>query len=130
MLCLFSRFSMSHLTHALLRAETACPAAESLRGATGQAEVEGLVELIYQPPSARAAVLAIAALEASSRPIVLDALYAALESPHASVRLVAVQALQSRSVPPAEEPLHRILRQDESWPVRRAALGALAAGRP
>jgi hypothetical protein len=111
-------------THALLRAETAIRAALALRGATGQAEVEGLVELVYEPRSAREALAALEALEGCSAPLVRDALGAALDSPHATVRLAAVEALRRWGERPVA--LVRLLERDESWPVRRAALEALA----
>jgi HEAT repeat protein len=114
------------ITHALLRPDTVLAAAESLRGHLGTAEVEGLMELIDRPESARAAVIAIGVLEGCDRPIVLDALAAALESPHPSVRAVAVQALHQRRTRYADAALVRVLEHDESWVVRRAALRALA----
>src|SRR5262245_16130828 len=116
----------SRLTNALLRPETAAAAAEALRGAVGKAEVEGLVELLYAPPSAPAAVAAVSSLDASGAPIVVDALIHALDSPHSSVRTAAVQSLHRRGTRRADEALLRLLRRDESWGVRRAALLALA----
>jgi HEAT repeat protein len=114
------------LTHALRRPETAVAAVEALRGALNQAAVEGLVELVYQPPSARAAIAALSALEPCDSPLVLAALNAALDSLHSSVRLAAVQSLHRRGVTHADEALGRLLREDSSWPVRRAAVVALA----
>jgi hypothetical protein len=121
-----SSTSILRVTGALRRPETAVAAAEFLRGATGRAEVEGLVELVYQPPAARAAVTAITALEAATNPIVLDALGAALANPHASVRAAAAQALHRRRTTHCDEELARLLEGDESWVIRRAALAALA----
>ena len=118
------------VTHALLRPDTAIAAAESLRGRLGTAEVEGLIELIARPESARAAVVAIAVLEECDRPTVLDALAAALDGPHPSVRTVAAQALHQRRTRHADEALVQVLRRDDSWVVRRAALRALWEGEP
>jgi HEAT repeat protein len=111
------------LTHALTRPETAVAAAEALRGVSDQAAVEGLVELIAQPSSARAAVVAIAALGGRDTLLTREALAQALESPHASVRVAAAQAMQER---PVADPvtLARLLRTEESWPVRQAAVEA------
>src|SRR5690606_8849649 len=79
-------------------------------------------------PSARAATAAIDALEKCGVPIVLDALRAALGSPHTSVRIAAVQDLHRRRARGADGDLLRLLRRDPSWLVRRAALRALADG--
>jgi HEAT repeat protein len=114
------------LTHALRGPETAVAAVDALRGLRDRAAVEGLVELVYQPPSARAALAAIAALEGCAEAIALDALCEALGSIHASVRIAAVRALRRRNVRHVAHRLLDILRQDEAWIVRRAALEALA----
>ncbi len=113
-------------THALTRPETALAAAEALRGDFSTAAVEGLIELIHSPRSADEATTAIAVLEGCDRSLVVDALAAALDSPHATVRHAAVQALRRRGTMSLAEALHRRLRQDESWLVRREALDALA----
>ncbi len=115
------------MTYGLLRPETACAAVHALRGNPDRAAVEGLVELVYRSRTAREVVAALAALEPSGDPIILDALNAALDSPHSSVRLAAVQDLRRRRARQAGASLVRILAGDESWPVRRAALQALAA---
>src|SRR5260370_15754659 len=80
-------------THALRRPDTMLAAINHLRGATGRAEVEGLVELLLDPPSARAATTVLEALHAGTLPVVTNALLAALDSPHITVRLIALQAL-------------------------------------
>jgi HEAT repeat protein len=116
------------LTHALLK-EHAVEAADALRGATDRAAVEGLVVLLHHPPAARAALAAITALDAADAGIVVDAVLAALGSPHASVRTAAVHLLQRRdALARGERPLLDLLRRDESWVVRRAALRALGSG--
>jgi HEAT repeat protein len=117
---------MMNVTHALLRPATALAAAEALRGARDKATVEGLVELLCGPHAARPALAAIAALDHCHDPIVLDALVRVLESPHASVRIVAVQALHERRATGVGDAVLRLLREDESWLARRAALRALA----
>lgn len=121
------------LTCALLRPDTAAAAVEALRGATGRAEIEGLVELIHANRGGRETTAAIAALEDCDASIVVDALRAALDSPHATVRLVAAQALRRRRAthdgplaPAVVAALAAVLRRDGSWPVRRATLEALA----
>ena len=116
------------VTHSLLRSETALAAIQALRGNPAKAAVEGLIELICSPRTAKEAVAAVAALEPCEDPIVLDALNVALDSPHASVRLAAAQDLGRRKAPQAGASLGRVLGGDDSWPVRRAALRALAAG--
>jgi HEAT repeat protein len=114
------------LTYALLRPETAVAAAEALRGEGDRAAVEGLVELIHAADAARTTITAISALEDRDEPIVLDALSCALGSAHATVRIVAVQALHQRKATHLAGPLLRLLRNDDSWLARRAALRALA----
>jgi HEAT repeat protein len=114
------------LTHALLRPETTLAAAEALRGSLDTAAVEGLIELVYAPRTAKEATTALAVLDGCDHPLVLDALSAALDSPHATVRLAAVESLHRRGAHHTGDSLQRILRRDESWPVRRAALEALA----
>jgi HEAT repeat protein len=115
------------VTHALLRSETTLAAVRELHGSTERASVEGLVELIYRHRTAAEAVAAIEALEAVTNPIVCDALCAALDCPHPSVRLAAVESLQRRRPARGGRLLGRVLREDESWPVRRAALYYLAS---
>jgi HEAT repeat protein len=115
------------ITHALLRSETTLAAVRALHGSPERAAVEGLVELVHRHRTAGEAVAAIGALEASTSPLVCDALSAALDSPHPSVRLAAVQALQRRRPSHGHRLLGRVLCEDESWPVRRAALHFLAS---
>jgi HEAT repeat protein len=115
------------ITHALLRSETTLAAVRALRGRSERAAVEGLVELVHRHRTAAEAVGAIDALAVATHPIVWDALCAALDSPHPSVRLAAVQGLQRRRLCRGNSPLARVLCEDESWPVRRAALHFLAS---
>jgi len=114
------------LTHALLRPETALAAVDSLRDIPERAAVEGLADLIDSQPPARAALAAVSALEQRPEPLALDALHSACFSPHSSVRLAAVLALRSRRAETVDDTLTRLLREDSSWPVRRAALWFLA----
>jgi HEAT repeat protein len=118
--------SIRELTHALLRPETVLAAIEALRDRTERAAVEGLADLIDSQPAARAALAAIAALQQRPEPLALDALHSACFSPHSSVRLAAVLALRSRATGMMDDTLTRLLREDPSWPVRRAALWSLA----
>jgi hypothetical protein len=114
------------LTHALTRPEVSLLAAEALRGDHSQATVEGLIELIYNPRTATEATTAIDVLDRCENPLVLDALATALESPHASVRQVAIASLHRRGNSSLGDALHQRLLRDESWLVRREALAALA----
>jgi HEAT repeat protein len=116
---------MREVTHALFSPETALAAIEALRGVPGPVALDGLIDLLYEPPSARAALNAIAALEPRQEAVVLDALTAALDSPHAMVRLAAAGSLHQRGQGSSADFL-RLLQRDPSWPVRRAALRALA----
>jgi hypothetical protein len=119
--------NLLRVTHALLRPATAVAAVRALDGRTEQAAVEGLVELIHCHRTAAEAVAAVGALEASASPIVGDALDAALDSPHPSVRLAALQDLQRRQLWRCGRSPGRLLCADESWPVRWAALDLLAS---
>lgn len=114
------------LTHALLRPDTAIAAAEALRGSLGIAAVEGLVELVHAGRTAREVTTALSVLEGSDNLLILEALAAALDSRHATVRLTAVESLHRRGAGPFAGSLNRLLLRDDSWPVRRAALEALA----
>jgi HEAT repeat protein len=116
------------ITHALRREADAAAAVEALRGANDRAAVEGLVELLGREHGSRAGVAAVAALEECSHALAADGLAAALESPHAPVRGAAARALHRRGARGADPALGRLLLADESWPVRRAALRALADG--
>jgi aryl-alcohol dehydrogenase-like predicted oxidoreductase len=115
-------------TYALLREATALAAAESLRGDPSKAATEGLVELLCEPRSAAEALTALSLLEGCTESIVVDALSAALGGSHSSVRLAAVESAHKRRVAHLADSLRHILRADESWLVRRAALRALADG--
>src|SRR5262249_51221331 len=116
------------VTHALLRSETTLAAVRALHGSSERAAVEGLVELVHRHRTAAEAVAALGALEDSTNPIVCAALYPALDSHPPSVRLAAVEGLPRRRPSCSNSSLGRILREDESWPVRRAALHVLASG--
>jgi HEAT repeat protein len=118
---------MLEVTHALLNPETVLAAIDAVRGVPGPVALDGLIDLLYQPPSARTALNAIAALESRQEPIILDALMAALDSPHSLVRLAAVGSLHQRRQTTTAD-LLRLLERDPSWLVRRAALRALADG--
>jgi hypothetical protein len=115
------------LTHALLRSEMTLAAVRALHGSAERAALEGLVELIYRHRTAAEAVAAIEALETATNAIVCDALCVALDSPHPSVRLAAVESLQRRRPARGSSLRGGVLREDESWPVRRAALYFLAS---
>jgi HEAT repeat protein len=117
--------SLLLVTQALQNPQTAVAAVAALAGSAQRAAIEGLVELVYQPPSAAAALAAITALEGRPQGIVRDALVAALESSQSSVRLAAVESLHRRGAGLVED-LVRLLKGDPSWMVRRAALRALA----
>ncbi len=118
--------NLLRVTYALLQPDTAAAAIERLRGRTERAAVEGLVELLYKPPSVRLALATIDALAGCDEPLVCDALVHALHEPHASVRLAAVAALHQRRAAQGPTEFLRLLNGDESWMVRRAALTALA----
>ncbi len=119
---------LERLTHALNRPETASAAAEALAGDCRPGAVAGLVELLGREHSSRAGAAAVAALEACAGPLALDGLAVALDSTHAPVRLAAVAALHRRGARGPDVALLRMLRQDDSWTVRRRVVRALADG--
>src|SRR5437868_3176614 len=98
----FSHETTRAITYALRRPETAREAAEALRGSTDQAALEGLAELLFDPPSARAAIAAVASLEGWNTPLAIEALIRALDAPHAALRVVALQSLHQRGVEQAD----------------------------
>ena len=117
---------ISSLTHALLDEQRAVDAIDQLDGSTETTVVEGLVELVYREPSALAVRKAIATLEVSRTPIIVDALIHALGSSKVTVRIAAIEAVSRRALDRARGGLVHILCRDSSWLVRRTALRALA----
>lgn len=89
--------------------------------------IDGLIEVIYRPPSAKAAQAVIEALEPCNHFAVIDALQHALLSPHVYVRLAALCSLQNRRAFGLAPIVSRMLDRDSSWLVRRAALEFLSA---
>src|SRR5262245_23184940 len=118
---------MRALTYALAQPETAREALAALEGVTGPAVTEALIELLARPHTAPLAPAAVELLARQDGPLVDDVLVHALDSPLATVRLAAVEALAGRQAHHAGPRLARLLREDPSWPVRRSALRALAA---
>jgi HEAT repeat protein len=117
---------LREITYALTQPRTAGAALAALAGSGLPPAVEALVELLARPHTAPLAPAALAALDACEHPLVPGALVEALDSPLPSVRLPAVEALARRRAYDARPRLARLLREDDSWPVRRAALRALA----
>lgn len=117
------------LTYALRAPDTAKAAMKRLHGCRLKAAIEGLVEQIHFPHSARTATDAIAALGGCEDPIVIDSLAWALESEHASVRLASLQALEERRVEHLDAMFERLMLCDPSWLVRRAAVTYLGRRR-
>jgi HEAT repeat protein len=124
--------ALRSLTYALRLPDTATAAAEALAGIHDRAAVEALVELLHAPPSAEAAIAAVAALDACDDPgdLILDGLRAALAPSYSSVRVVAIEALHRRGRGEAAEDVVRLLRQDPAWIVRRSAVRFLADTKP
>ncbi|HEY1188506.1 MAG TPA: HEAT repeat domain-containing protein [Gemmata sp.] len=116
-------------TYALLDPGLAAAVAESFRGTTDVAEVEGLVELVLnRETSATAAGAALRGLEHDTSPLVCDTVVRALESPHPSIRILAAgEVVRRKLLPDATGALRRLLTTDPFWQVRRAAVNALAA---
>lgn len=118
-------------TYALLDPDAAAHVAEALRGTTDPAEREGLIELLLNPDtSATAATAALRGLAHDSSALVQDTAVRALNSPHPSVRILAVQEVARRKLnwqAGTIQVLQRLRDTDPFWQVRRAAVNALAA---
>jgi HEAT repeat protein len=117
-------------TYALLDAEFASATAELFRGTAERAELEGLTELVLNAEMGATPVLAaLRAIEHDASPLVGDTVVRALNSPHATVRIYAAGEVERRKLfPSATRELQRLRGTDAFWQVRRAAVGALAAG--
>jgi aryl-alcohol dehydrogenase-like predicted oxidoreductase/HEAT repeat protein len=124
-------------THALLDPDLAPAAAAALRGTTGRAEVEGLVELLLNPQaSATACSAALRSLEHDTGPLVSDAVIRALSNPHPTIRILAAQEVVRRKLLDAPDvsgaagaALRDLMEHDPFWQVRRAAVRVLAERR-
>ena len=119
--------SLLAVTLALRAPDTAAAAIEALRGRSDAAAVEGLYEVIAAGTGgSRTVTAAVAALEGAEHPLVPDALRAGLRSRFAPARLAAVQVAHRRGFAVLADEFAHLLRADDSWPNRRAALLALA----
>jgi HEAT repeat protein len=88
--------------------------------------VEALIEILARPHAAPLAPAALALLAESDHPLAVDALVQALDSPLVTVRQPAVESLARRGIHHAAPRLLQMLKEDDTWMVRRAALRALA----
>ncbi|MEK6239324.1 MAG: HEAT repeat domain-containing protein, partial [Planctomycetales bacterium] len=117
-------------THALLRPDVALAAAGEMEPPLDKTEIDGLVEMIREAPSADCAAAAIRALDSVDSPVVVTALERAAQAPWSAIRVIAIRALAERASADCEtfasDLLHKILRTDGAWIVRRAALQALS----
>src|SRR5262245_19716580 len=117
---------MRALTFALTQDATAEAALEQLCRSTDAAAVEALLELLARPHTLALALPAVNSLAAIESPLATQALLDVLDSPLATVRLAAVEGLASRVTPRVVPRLVCRVTEDPSWPVRRAAVRALA----
>lgn len=113
-------------THALLYPDTLEAALQCMPEEEHPAIIEALVEVVDEAPTARSAKLALNALLPFEHPLVDSIIRESLESPHAMVRIKAVEAVNQSQVQDCESQLSQMLRRDESWLARRGALRALA----
>jgi hypothetical protein len=114
------------VSFALRRPDSAGPAIDALRGNPDPVAVEGLFELVVAAPTARLVVAALGALASVEYPLVAESLRTGIRGRHPQARLVAVQLAHRRKLPGFDAEFVRVLKGDESWPNRRAALLALA----
>jgi aryl-alcohol dehydrogenase-like predicted oxidoreductase/HEAT repeat protein len=119
---------MRALTFALTQPETAQVALAALASSSATEVVEALVvEVLARPHVSPATPRALALLAECDHPLLVDdALIGALDSPLVTVRLPAVEALARRGVSRAAGRLLRMLREDDTWMVRRGVVRALA----
>ncbi len=112
------------VTLALRKPDTALAAIEALRPLIpDKVTIDGLAELVFADPSAKAVAAALEAIADVDDPVLPIVMRRALTSRFAQVRLAAVQ-WWGRGVP--DPGVVQVLRTDPSWPNRRAALLALA----
>lgn len=114
------------LAYSLRHPEDWSRALEQLAEKDDQATREGLIELLHSPPTARAAVAAVTALEGQESQPLIEALLQALGSPHASVRLAVLRSLRHRKAQKLAPVVSRMLECDPSWMNRQAAVEFLA----
>ncbi len=114
-------------TYALLDPDLALAVAESFRGLSEPAIVEGLVELVLdRETGATAASAAIRTIEHDTSPLVCDTIVRSLDSPHPSVRILAAGEVVRRALfPRARNALVELMKRDPIWQVRRAAVNAI-----
>jgi len=118
------------ITHALTDPSRVLAAIAALRGRTEPEAIQGLIEVVIGPLSAKAAQQALYALEPHPGESIDTAIAFALTNEQSSIRLLAAQILHRRNSTIAIPELRQRLRTDSSWPVRRASLHALmSAGR-
>jgi len=113
------------ITHALTDPSRVLAAIAALRGRTEPEAIQGLIEVVIEPLSAKAAQQALYALEPHPGESIDTAIAFALTSEQSSIRLLAAQILHRRNSTIAIPELRQRLRTDSSWPVRRASLHAL-----
>lgn len=118
--------SLLRVAVALRDQTTSAAAIRVLAGNPDPIAVDGLFEVVLAGPSARLVTLALAALEPTGSPLFRDAVRVAFGSPHAPVRLAAVTAVGRAGWDDFAAELRHVLRTDESWPNRRAAVTALS----
>lgn len=122
----FAYSETMRLAFSLRHSDAWIQAIEQLSYVADQATREGLIELLHHPPTARAAVTAVTALEIIDSQPVIEALHKALDSPHVSVRLAVIRALHKRNAQNLAPVVSRLLEREPSWMIRKAALEFLA----
>lgn len=122
--------SLLRVAFALRDPKTAPAAVRELAGNPDPIAVDGLLERVEASPSSRLVVSALESLEPSGHAHFREAVRLAFGSPHDPVRLAAVLAVQRGKFDEFNVELGHVIRTDESWPTRRAAVQTLAEREP
>src|SRR4051794_2984897 len=118
--------SLLRITLALRKPDSSVAAIKALHGNADTIAVEGLFELIVAAPSSRSVVAALNALADIGHPLIPSVMQSGMRSASAPARLAAVQITHQRKFAGLGDEVVWVLREDESWRNRRAALLALA----
>lgn len=114
------------VTYALLDRNRVQGALDQLEKERDEATVQGLISLVHNPVTARAASRALKILSGWDHPLVKDAILAGLRDSRVTVQFAALSALRPKQSEELSFAVVPILKQSTNWSLRRAALEKLA----